>query len=63
MSSNLPRYTLRVHQNLLDKFYFISSYNGRSVNKEIEQIMIKHVLDFEKEHGEIELDSSENDEK
>jgi hypothetical protein len=53
MKDNLPRYTLRVSRILLDKMEYISSYNGRSINKEIEQLLKNHIKAFEMEHGVI----------
>ena len=53
MKDNLPRYTLRVNRILLDKMEYISSYNGRSINKEIEQLLKSHVRAFETENGAI----------
>ena len=55
MKDNLPRYTLRIDQIDLDKLAYIAEYNGRSKNREIEMLIRKHIRDFEKEHGEIEL--------
>ena len=49
----LPTYTLRVPKITLDKMKYIAEYNGRSANKEIEQVMLYHIADFEKIHGEI----------
>ena len=53
MKDNLPRYTLRISQNMLDKLAFIASYEGRTKNKEIEQLIKKRIAAFEREHGEI----------
>ncbi len=53
MKDNLPRYTLRVSRILLNKMEYISSYNGRSINKEIEQLLKNHIKIFEQEHGAI----------
>ena len=38
MKDNLSRYTLRVEQGLLDKLGYIAEYEGRTKNKELEQI-------------------------
>ena len=43
MSDNLPRYTLRIPQILLDKLAYIAEYEGRTNNKEIEQLIIKRI--------------------
>lgn len=53
MKDNLSRYTLRVEQVLLDKLGYIAEYEGRTKNRELEQMIKKRISDFEKEHGEI----------
>ena len=55
MKDYLSRYTLRVEQELLDKFGYIAQYEGRTKNRELEQMIKKRIADFEKEHGKIEL--------
>ena len=55
MKDNLPRYTLRVSQLLLDKLAYIAEYEGRTKNKELEQLIKKRIAEFEETHGEIEL--------
>ena len=53
MKDNLPRYTLRIPQILLDKIGYIADYEGRTKNKEIEQLIKKRIAEFEEQHGEI----------
>lgn len=53
MKDNLPRYTLRVSQELLDKLAYVAEYEGRTKNKEIEQLIKKRIAEFEAEHGPI----------
>ena len=53
MQDNLPRYTLRISQNLLNKLDYIATFEGRSKNKELEQLIKKRIAEFEKEHGSI----------
>ena len=55
MESKLLRYTLRVDRHLFEKFKYVAEYEGRSANKEIEQFIKKHVAEFEKVHGKIEI--------
>lgn len=55
MADNLLRYTLRISKHLMDKFGYIAEYEGRTKNKELEQMIKKRVIEFEKEHGKIEL--------
>ena len=62
MKDNLPRYTLRISQNLLDKIGFIAEYEGRTKNKEIEQLIKHRIQAFEELHGKIMLDGSGTDE-
>lgn len=57
MKDNLPRYTLRVPQILLDKLAYIAEYEGRTKNKELEQLIKKRITEFEKEHGTIDLNN------
>ena len=61
MKDNLPRYTLRVPQTLLDKLAYIADYEGRTKNKEIEQLIKKRIAVFEKEHGSIPSDIHESE--
>ena len=55
MKDNLPRYTLRISRELLDKLEYISEYEGRTKNKEIEYLIKKEIAKFEKIHGEIKI--------
>lgn len=48
-----PRYALRVSQMLLDKLGYIADFEGRTKNKELEQMIKKRVLAFEEQYGEI----------
>ena len=53
MPSNLPRYTLRIPQYLLDKIRYIAEENGRSANREIELLIKQRIKDYENQYGEI----------
>lgn len=59
MKDNLPRYTLRIPQILLDKLAYIADYEGRTKNKEIEQLIKKRIAEFETQHGTIHTDVNE----
>ena len=48
-----PRYTLRVSQMRLDKLGYIADFEGRTKNKELEQMIKKRVHAFEAQYGEI----------
>ena len=51
MKKDCPKFTLRVSRELLYKITYISEFNGRTKNKQIEQILRKHVNEFEKKYG------------
>lgn len=55
MKDNLPRYTLRISKILLDKLAYIAEYEGRTKNKEIEQLIKHRISEFERDHGKIGL--------
>ena len=57
----MPRYTLRIPQILLDKLGFIAEYEGRTKNREIEQLIKRRISEFEEIHGTIELTGRETD--
>lgn len=56
MPSQLPPFSLRIPEELLDKIRFIAQKNLRSANKEIEFALIKYVSEYEKQHGEIKVE-------
>lgn len=53
MKDTLARYTLRISPYLLEKLGYIAEFEGRTKNRELEQMIKKRIADFEKEHGEI----------
>lgn len=53
MKDSIPRYTLRVSQELLDKLAYIAEYEGRTKNKELEQLIKKRIAEFESIYGPI----------
>lgn len=57
MSSDLPRYTLRIPKYYLDKIRYIAGENGRSANKEIELMIKQRIKEYELQNGPISLDS------
>ncbi|TQW93576.1 Arc family DNA-binding protein, partial [Clostridioides difficile] len=54
-----PKYTLRINRVLLEKIKYIAESEGRSANKEIEQIIKKHIEDYEQRKGEIKINIEE----
>lgn len=57
MENKLLRYTLRIDRHLFAKFRYVSEFEGRSANKEIEQMLKKRVQEFEDINGEIIFDN------
>lgn len=53
MPSKLPQFTLRIPQEQMDKFRYISEYNARSCNRELEYLIKNQINEFEKKHGKI----------
>ncbi|MGN1115267.1 MAG: hypothetical protein ACI4TH_01725 [Candidatus Ornithomonoglobus sp.] len=53
MKDNLPRYTMRIDRQLLDRLQYIAKYEGRTANKQLEQLVKKCIVEFEQEHGAI----------
>lgn len=53
MESNIVQYTLRTNTKLLRKLQYLSKYDNRSINKELEQLIKNAVNKFETEHGKI----------
>lgn len=47
------KFTLRINEELLKKFRYISEYNARSANSELTILIRKHIVEFEKKHGKI----------
>ena len=57
MEEKILRFTLRVDRRLFQKFRYVAESEGRSANKEIEQFIKRHVAEYERQHGKIELES------
>lgn len=53
MKDDLSRYTLRIPQQLLDKLAYVAEYEGRTKNREIEQLIKHRIAEFEETHGPI----------
>jgi len=55
MPSDLPVIKVRTHEDNVVKIKTIAKYHNRSTSKEIEFLIKKHIEEFEKKHGEIEI--------
>ena len=53
MTDNKSRFTLRVDPELLEKLGYVAEYEGRTKNRELEQLIKQRIRDFEAEHGKI----------
>ena len=53
MKDPLCRFTLRVPRELLDQLGYIAEYEGRTKNRELEQMIRHRISDFERQHGPI----------
>ena len=53
MPSYLPRYTLRIPNDMLYKIRYIAEENGRSANRAIELMIKARIAEYEKANGEI----------
>jgi len=49
------KFTLRINDELLKKFRYISEYNARSANNQLTILIKKHIAEFEKQHGKIKM--------
>lgn len=54
-----PHYALRIPTETMNKLKFIADRSGRSANKEIEQLILRHISDYEQANGPILLDDFE----
>ncbi len=50
-------FTVRMDEELSGKLKYIADYEGRTKNKQVEQLVKGMVADFEKEHGPINLNA------
>lgn len=55
MPSKLPVIKANTSEDNIIKMKTIARYNKRSLAKELEYIVEKHIMEFEKEHGKIEI--------
>ncbi len=49
------RFTMRIHPIVMSKMKYIAKNNGRSLNREIEQILKWVIDDYERKRGRIEV--------
>lgn len=51
----MRNFTLRIDEELLAKFHYVSKYSGRSANSQLLMMVRKIVEQFEQTNGEIEF--------
>ena len=52
-------YLLRIAKRSMNKLAYIADYEGRSINKELVNLVNKRIHEFEKKHGEIVLEDGD----
>lgn len=55
MKVKQAKFTLRINNELLKKFRYISEYNARSANSELTLLIRKHIAEFEKNMEKINI--------
>lgn len=56
MPDKPAKFTLRIDNEVLQKFRYVAEYNARSANRELEVLIKKYVAEFEKKNGPIKLE-------
>ena len=59
MSNKVSTRSVRLMDDVFLKIKYVGKTTGRSASKQIEQILLSFLADYEKEHGTIHLDDSE----
>lgn len=58
MPKELIKFTVRINPDTAKKLVYIADYYGRSQNRQIDWLCKQCVLEFEREHGEIDLEDA-----
>lgn len=61
MPTNKRVFTLRLSDEVFDKIGALASQEHRSMTNYIEYVLLQHLEDVEKEHGEIEVGKAEQE--
>lgn len=56
MATNKKAFTLRLHDDIFDKIEFLAQEQHRSMTNYIEYVLLKHLRDYEQEHGLIKIE-------
>ena len=57
------RLNIRLNGEILEKFKYVCAYKGRSANRQVIQLMLKMIADYEHEHGKINLEVFRNEKR
>jgi len=52
-------FTLRLHDDVFDKIEILAKEQHRSMTNYIEYVLLKHLSDYEQEHGPINVDEEQ----
>ncbi len=55
MKKDEVKFTVRLHPEVAHKLSYVAQYYGRSQNSQISFLARMSIIEFEKEHGKIEL--------
>jgi hypothetical protein len=58
LATNKRVFTLRLHDEVFEKIELIARSQHRSMTNYIEYILLKHLSEYEKQHGPVKVDSS-----
>lgn len=58
MPKELIKFTVRINPETAKKLVYVADYYGRSQNRQIDWLCKQCVLEFEREHGKIELEGA-----
>ena len=56
---DIARFTFRAPKEFLGKLGYIAAYNGRTKNKELEQMVKARINAFEQKFGEIKIEEED----
>ncbi len=59
MRREYTKFTVRIHPEIARKLVYVADYYGRSQNRQIDWLCKQCILEFEREHGKIELEDAE----
>lgn len=60
MTSDIPKSTIRLEDELKLKLFYVADFEGRSFNKQIWYILKSYILSFERKYGKISLEEAKD---